>query len=99
MFDLVKNFILLKVQNAPAMVYTALGAVWLLLVAVGLASILSRAEKSWPWKACWACMIVLVPWGGLFLYSMVSALGSDFAFLRPFGMRKIARLDRIEPLK
>lgn len=93
MIDLAKNFVLLKVQNAPALVYGILAGIWLLLLAVGFASIISQ-PKSALWKFLWAFVVLLIPWAGLFIYSIRCAFSADFSFLKPLGINKAARINR-----
>lgn len=93
MIDLAKNYLLLKAQNAPELVLFSLAAIYLVLLSVGVASVLSRTDRTLVWRIFWSLTVVALPWVGLFVYSVFSVFSSDFAFLKPLGMRKAARID------
>ncbi len=89
MVQLIKNFVLLKVQNAHVMANVGIGVIWLCLLLAGVASILSQ-PKSVIWKIFWLVMVVCVPLGGMFLYCVWCILSADLDVFRQLGIRKRA---------
>lgn len=93
MTEFVLNFLRLNVHNATLPVHVALVGIWLMLLAAGLWSVVSQ-ERGVVWKFIWSAALIVLPWLGLFLYSVRCVFVSDFAFLKPlgFGARKTAAL-------
>ncbi len=85
MTEFVLNFLRLNVHNATLPVHIALGGIWLMLLAAGLWSVQSQA-RGLVWKILWSAALIVLPWLGMFLYSLRCVFMSDFAFLKPLGL-------------
>ena len=94
MTEFVLNFLRLHVHNATMPVHVALGLIWLMLLAAGLWSVQSQS-RGLLWKFLWSAALIVLPWLGMFLYSLQCVFISDFAFLKPlgFGARKCNHSD------
>ena len=85
MAEFLINFLTQHVHNGTLPVFVVLGLVWLMLLASGLWSVMSQ-RYGFVWKFLWCAALILLPWFGMFLYSVRCIFVSDFAFLKPLGL-------------
>jgi hypothetical protein len=87
MIQVLINFFSFNALNTPPEVYAALGSVWLLLLLAGMASVFSQNFGIWL-KLLWLLLMITIPVGGLFLYSVFCLATADYSFLKMFGLHR-----------
>ncbi len=86
MSEFAANFLLMHVHNSSLVVQVMLGVIWVMLLAAGVWSVVSQPQGV-LWKFLWCTALIVLPWLGLFVYSFRCVVVSDFAFLKPLGLR------------
>ena len=85
MLEVILNLLKLRALSTSAEVYVGLFAVWLLMLAAGAGSVLSR-----PWspvfKIMWLLVLLFLPVVGMGVYCLFSFLVADYSFLKVFGL-------------
>lgn len=87
MLQILINFFTLNALNTPPEVYIGLAAIWALLLAAGVASIILRALSVWT-AAGWIVLLLGLPIVGMFVYCVWCMLSADYSFLKMFGLHR-----------
>jgi hypothetical protein len=84
MHDVIVRFLTLDALNVIPEIYIALVLVWIGIVTVTFLSIGSQRLPLWA-KLFWIIVTVMVPIGGVFLYTIFCLLRADYSYLQQMG--------------
>jgi Kef-type K+ transport system membrane component KefB len=87
MLQVIINLLTLKALSSPLEVYAGLGLVWLLMLAAGMASVMSRPWRLWK-RMFWCVILVVLPVIGMTLYCLLSLTLADYSFLKVLGLNR-----------
>ncbi len=90
MLQVIINLLTLKALSTSAEVYAGLAAVWLLMLAAGIASVLSRTWSP-ALKFFWCLVLVALPVAGMAVYCLCCLFVADYSFLKVLGLSRTHR--------
>ena len=83
MRTVIQRFLSFQAENVGPEIYGALGLVYLLLLAVSLASVARLVGRR---KLAWMLLICFVPLFGMYAYALYSLVRADYSFFKRFGL-------------
>jgi hypothetical protein len=83
MRTVIQRFLSFHAENVTPEVYYSLGVVYLILLAVSIFSLIKSPMRG---KPAWLLVMLLLPVVGMYAYTLVALLKSDFSFLARFGL-------------
>ena len=85
MREILIRFLSFEALNLIPEIYFALAAIWILIVATTLASIFSQ-QIHLTAKLFWVAMVVALPIGGAFFYTIFCLFRADYSYLQQMGL-------------
>lgn len=90
MLQVIINLLTLKALSTSAEVYAGLAAVWLLMLAAGIASVISRTWSP-ALKFFWCLILLVLPVAGMTVYCLWCLFIADYSFLKVLGLSRTHR--------